>query len=108
MFRTPVAVAVVLLAPAAAMAQSDLDTMELASNLGAVLAGGDKCGYTFDSSAIIAFVRENVPADDMGFAALLNTMTIGAGGQLDSLSDSAFIAQCAVVEQTAWHFGFMK
>jgi hypothetical protein len=57
---------------------------------------------------VIAFVRENVPAEDLGFSAMLNTMTMGAGGQLDEMSESAFIAQCAVVEQTAKHYGFMK
>jgi hypothetical protein len=99
--------AILILAAAPALAD-DLETMELASNLGAVLAGGDKCGYTFDNDAVIAFVREHVPADDLGFAAMLNTMTQGAGFQLEELSEAAFIAQCAVVEQTAKHYGFMK
>jgi hypothetical protein len=75
--------AVLALLPAAAVALDDLETMELATNLGAVLAGGEKCGYTFEDSAVIAFVRENVPAEDLGFSAMLNTMTMGAGGQLD-------------------------
>jgi hypothetical protein len=86
----------------------ELDVMELASNLGTVLAGGEKCGYSFDNDAVIAFVREHVPADALGFASMLNTMTIGAGAQLDNLSDTAFIAHCAVVEQTARHYGFMN
>lgn len=92
----------------AATAADDLETMELASSLGAVLAGGDKCGYSFDNGAVIAFVQERVPAEDLGFSAMLNTMTQGAGFQLDELSEAAFIAQCAVVEQTAKHYGFMK
>lgn len=104
MFRLAAALT---LAAAPAFAWDDLASMEMATNLGAVLAGGEKCGYTFDSSAIAAFIGENVPADDLGFAALLNMMTTGATAQIDGMTDSAFIAQCAVVENTAKHFGFM-
>jgi hypothetical protein len=86
----------------------DLESMSLANDLGAVLAGGDKCGYTFDQQAIIAYVREHVPADDMGFASNLSAMTQGQAFSLDRLSSAAMIAQCAVVEQTARHYGFMQ
>jgi hypothetical protein len=102
------AVALAFLLPAVVMAADDLETMELADNLGFVLAGGEKCGYTFDDSAVIAFVQERVPPDELGFASMLNTMVTGATFQLEQLSDSAFIAQCAVVEQTARHYSFMK
>lgn len=105
MLRTAAVLACLLPATAGA---DDLESMELASNLGAVLAGGQKCGYTFDNDAVIAFVREHVPADDLGFASMLSTMVTGAGLQLEQMADAAFIAQCAVVEQTAKHYSFMK
>lgn len=99
--------AVLALIASPALAWDDTESMTLANNLGTVLAGGAKCGYTFDNSAIIAFVQRNVPADDLGFASMLNTMTSGAGYALEQMPESAFLAQCAVIEQNARHFGFM-
>lgn len=99
--------AALLVAGQAAAAQ-DTDSITLATELGAVLAGGELCGYTFDSAAIIAFVRDNVPPDDMSFPSMLTTMVTGSKFQLQDLSQSALIAQCAAVENTARHYGFMK
>lgn len=100
-------IAAVLALLAMPVAADDADSMTLASDLGAVLAGGEACGYTLSNSAVIAFVQENAPAEDVGFAAMLSAMTTGHKATLDGLSDTALIAQCAVVEKTARHFGFM-
>lgn len=99
-----VLVSAAMLAAAPALA----DTMDTAMNLGTLLAAGQACGYTYDTDAVTAFVREHVPADDLGFAPLLSTMTVGAKAQLDGLSDAALIAQCAAAEQSAKHYGLMN
>lgn len=51
------AAALLTVAAAPAAAWDDLAAMEMATSLGAVLAGGEKCGYTYDNRAVIAFVQ---------------------------------------------------
>lgn len=83
------------------------DTMQMALNLGAVLAAEKPCGFAYDQAAIEAFIDKNVPADDMGFPAMLTTMTSGAEFELQSMSESQKTAHCRQVGRIAKSYGFI-
>lgn len=90
-----------------ASAQS-LESMKAAQNLGMVLASEGKCGFSFDQSAIGAWIDENVDAADMGFASTLSMMQIGSEAQLQGMSESSLTAHCRAVERNAKHYNFIE
>lgn len=93
---------------AQAFAWSDLDRMQVASALGTVLAAEEVCGLSFDQEAVRGFIDEKVPADDMQFPGMLQTMTMGAGHQLDETNGAARAAHCRQVERVARSYGFTE
>ncbi|AQZ51933.1 hypothetical protein [Martelella mediterranea] len=96
-----------LLLGANAQAQ-DFEMMQLAQNLGDVLASEEPCGLTYDQDAIAAFIADKVPADDMGFNSDLSTMTMGASYMFANMSGSQKTAHCAQTERVAKSYGFIQ
>lgn len=85
----------------------EFESMQLASNLGTVLASEEPCGFTFDQTAIAAFIENKVPADDMGFASILSMMTQGQRIQIDRMSASSKTAHCTQIKRVASSYGFL-
>lgn len=92
----------------AAFAQNDFESMQIATDLGSVLASEEMCGLNYDQSAIEAFIVDKVPADDMGFASTLHMMTEGSKFNMKSMSASAKSAHCAQIKRVAKSYGFTK
>lgn len=86
----------------------NFESMQLAQNLGDVLASEKLCGLTYDQAAIQAFIEQEVSADDLGFTSMLSTMTQGAQFNHGDLSPSAKTAHCSQITRVAKHYGFTK
>ncbi len=83
-----------------------LEMMQLASDLGSVLAAEEKCDLSYDQDAIAAFIEKNVEEDDMSFPSTLRAMTGTAEWQLDDMSKSAMTAHCMQIRRVAKSYGF--
>jgi hypothetical protein len=84
-----------------------LKSMNLALELGSVLAAEEACGLTYDQSAIERFIDKNVPADDMSFPSSLSMMTSGSAVQLEEMTASAKTAHCSQIRRIAKSYGFI-
>lgn len=93
---------------APATAQSALESMELASNLGTILASEEACGLTYRQEAIETFIDDRVSPENIGFPSELQSSTWIAGLQVSDMSDSALTAHCRAVSSSARHFGFIE
>ncbi|RIA47316.1 signal recognition particle [Dichotomicrobium thermohalophilum] len=102
------AIAFALPLSAATAAAQDLESMNLANQLGTVLASEEACGLSYDQDAIAAFIEENVAADDMGFASTLRGMTKWQRSGLKSMSASERTAHCTQIRRVAVSYGFIK
>ncbi len=100
--------ALVVSTPLSALAWDDFESMTLANALGTVLASESRCTLTYNQDAIAAFIEQSVPASDLNFAPMLNTMTMGQELQFEEMSESSQTAHCAAVKQSAKHFGFIE
>jgi len=89
-------------------AAAQMESMELAVELGTVLGSERICDLKYDQGAIQTWIEANAPADDMGFASTLSMMSQGIEMQNANLSPSRKTAHCAAVTKTARHFGFIK
>lgn len=107
-FIAPMLASCLALTVAPAAAQSDLETMTLASNLGTVLGSEQFCGLTYDQGAIGRFIDERAPAGDMGFASFLQMSTSTQSFSNNEMSESARTAHCRAVANTARHYGFIE
>lgn len=99
--------AVLIAISAPSLAQS-LDSMTLANDLGSVLAAEEACGLSYDQAAISSFIEKNVPAEDMSFPSLLQTMVAGHEYSWPDMSRSAQTASCAQIGRIAKSYGFTK
>lgn len=95
------------LAASTATAQ-DFKSMQLAHELGSVIASEEACSLSYDQAAIAAFIEKKVRADDMAFSGQLNVQTSGIGYQLKSMSASAKTAHCTQIRRVAKSYGFIK
>jgi hypothetical protein len=86
----------------------DLATMQIAHDLGTLLASEEKCGFSFDQAAIEAFIDDKVDPGNMAFAGDLSMMTTGAQMQIMQMEGSSLTAHCRAVSRSAKHFGFIK
>ncbi len=100
-----VAMSCVVSVPAA---RAQADTYETAVNLGSMLASETPCGLTYDQAAIQAFIGDNVPPSEMGFADQLASMTRLAASSLEGVSGSKLTAHCSAIAASAAHFGFVE
>jgi hypothetical protein len=85
-----------------------IDSMNLANELGSVLASEKLCGLTYDQDAISAFIESKVSAKDMSFANTLMMMTRGNEVQLEDLSPAGKVAHCTQIRRVAKSYGFVK
>lgn len=86
----------------------NFDSMQLAQNLGSVLASEEFCGLQYDQDAIRQFIESHVRADDMGFNSTLELMTGGVRYELEQMSASAKTAHCAQTARVARSYKFIK
>ena len=100
-------IALFLALPTVAGAQS-MESMNIASNLGSVLASEEKCGLSYSQPAIETYIDKNVPADDMGFASTLSMMTQGHEVQIEEMSPSALTAHCSQINRVSKSYGFTE
>jgi len=106
--KLPAVIALPLVLVVAPASAQSLKSMNLASELGTVLASEELCGLSYDQDAIAAFIEQNVPADDMGFASNLQMMTEGQAFNLRDMSTSARTAHCTQIRRVAISYGFIK
>lgn len=93
---------------APALAQSGKAPIQIASDLGTLLASEAPCGLAFDQAAIQTWIAGNAPVDDMGFAGSLDSFTRGYGRRFDEMTPSARTAACAAATGTAKRYGFIE
>lgn len=93
---------------AGAASAQGLQSMQIANDLGTVLASEEVCGLSYDQAAIEAFIAKKVSADDMSFASTLNMMVMGSEAQIGDMSASAKTAHCAQIRRVAKSYGFTK
>ena len=101
------AAAIVMACTGIASAWSDLDRMTVATALGDMLGSEQACGFSYNQSAIEAYVDKKVPADDMSFSSMLSMMTDGAKFQLDDMTPSQKTAHCRQIGRVAKANGFI-
>jgi hypothetical protein len=82
--------------------------MQLATNLGTVLAAEEFCGMKYDGNAIAAFIEKNVAANDMSFPSTLKMMVDGSKFNLSGMSTSEKVAHCSQIKRIAQSYGFQK
>lgn len=87
---------------------AEADSMDVAAQLGSVLAGEEFCGLTYDQAAIQAFIEKHVKSDDMSFPSMLQTMTSGYEIENKDLSASGKTAHCVQIARIARSYGFTK
>lgn len=83
-------------------------SMNIALQLGTLLASEGYCDLKYNHSAIQAFIEKNVDASDMKFASNLDLMRNGKEFENQSRSDSAKIAHCAQIARSAKAQGFIQ
>lgn len=85
-----------------------LETMQLATNLGTVIAAEGFCGLSYDQAAVAAYIEKNVKPGDMSFPSTLQMMIEGSKFQHQSMSPSAKTVHCAQIKRIAITYGFAK
>lgn len=96
------------LALGAPVAAQSMASMTLATDLGNILASEEICDLTYDQAAISAFIESKVPADDMSFPSMLQTMTMGQEYTLKDMSASGRTAHCTQISRVAKSYGFIE
>ncbi|WP_337660101.1 signal recognition particle [Anderseniella sp. Alg231-50] len=89
-----------------ASADSSLQSLTIATELGTVLASEEFCGLTYKQDAIVAFVEEKVKADDMGFAGNLEMQVMGSKALFNEMGQSQKTAHCTQIKRVAKSYGF--
>jgi len=84
------------------------ESMEMATNLGSVIASEEFCSLTFDQDAIELWIDEKVDPEDMSFPSTLNMMVIGSEFQYKEMSKSAKTAHCRSIKRIAKQYGFIE
>lgn len=96
-----------LLWSGAAVAQSDLELMQTAENLGTLLASEGMCDLAYNQNSIEAFIDENVPTSRMEFPSNLKSAVMLAEFSLSDITESEKTAHCRAVENAARHYRFI-
>jgi hypothetical protein len=95
-------------APTSVAAMSDIEMLNVANQLGAVLAAEEGCGLHYDQGAIASYIATKVPPERMDFAPALQVQVMGQKTLFATMSPSTKTAQCTAITQSARHFGFTK
>jgi hypothetical protein len=106
--RRIIVLAVVAGLTGASAVAGSIDSMNLANEIGSIIASEEVCGLTYDQAAISAFIESKVPASDMSFPSTLNMMVKGNALQLEGMSPSAKTAHCTQVRRVAKSYKFIK
>lgn len=85
-----------------------MQSMQIASDLGTLLASEDLCGLAYDHDAIDRFIDDYVDPSDMSFASTLQMMTDGQTFMMGDMSEAAKRAHCRAIGRTARHHGFIE
>jgi hypothetical protein len=105
MVRGVIACLVASILAVPALGEPKFDELELASDLGYVLASEEACGLNFDKDAIKKFVQDRVPADDLSFAALLSLNAYDGRDEVKEMNPSTLTALCVQVARVAKSYG---
>lgn len=101
------ALCAMLICPIPAEAQRE-PSVQVADNLGTVLAGEEPCGLAYDKDAIKLFVEKHVTNDDMEFANYLSVSTWSYARDMKEMSESQKVAACKQIERVALTYHFIK
>lgn len=89
-------------------AQDEFKTIQLAQNLGTLLAAEQYCELVYNQKAISNFIDENVSAEDLSFPGHLEGATTLSKFTLDQKSGSEKTAHCSQVERLATFYKFVE
>ncbi|WP_068315785.1 hypothetical protein [Polycladidibacter hongkongensis] len=92
---------------APAFAFNDLVSMQLATELGGLIASEDICDLTLDQAAIESWIEAKIPADDMSFMGSLDMMIEGTKYNLRDMGASQKAAHCMQARRSAKAAGFI-
>ncbi|MEW4459429.1 hypothetical protein AB1K42_15160 [Roseibium algicola] len=99
--------AAVALSVQPAFAWSESEQYDAAKRLGSVIAAESFCGMSYKQSAISGYVERTVPADDMGFASILDTEIYSANYDQGEMEQSQKTAHCTQMRRVAKSYGFI-
>ena len=86
---------------------ASVDSMELATQLGTVLAAEKPCQFTYDMAAIQAYIAKHVQESDMRFGSMLQMMVQGQTMQIEQMTPATLAALCAQTGRVARFNGFI-
>lgn len=98
----------ILISGSASAVAGEKATPQFVYAMGDILASEAHCGLTYDQTAIVEFIRKNVPVSDIGFAGRMNTATAASKRILSKQTVSEKTAQCAHIENIAREKQFIK
>lgn len=104
--RLTIAIAALAASSSFAFAWDSLERMKVAHSIGSVLAAEEFCELTYNQEAIAGHIEKVVPADDMQFAGMLQTMTSGASYDLENMTGAQKAAHCTQIKRVAKSYGF--
>jgi hypothetical protein len=85
---------------------TSLDSMELAHQLGTVLAAEQPCHFTYDMAAVQIYIARHVQESDMSFGSLLQLMVQGEAIQIEEMTPATLAALCTQTGRVARFNGF--
>ena len=94
-----------LVAPATA---AKLSKVELAMEVGLVMASEEYCSLRYDHDGIAAWIDEKIAPNDIEFPQLLSTHTSLSGYQLEKMTPAQKAAHCRMMERAAKAYGFAR
>lgn len=84
------------------------DAMEVAGDLGSVLASEEPCGLSYSQDDISKFITDKVPTSATSFPGTLNLWIRTRKDQIKEMTLSEKTANCTLVERLAKSYGFIK
>jgi len=90
------------------LAMTDLEASELAANIGTLLGSEAGCGFTYDQTAVAAWVNAHVPPDRLDFPTVMQSYSTMTGWSFDKMTASEKTAHCTAIGNSARHLGLMK
>lgn len=91
-----------------ARAMSQMDLMDAAESLGAIIGSEQSCGLDLDQDAIAAWVDANIPPDALKFPGLLSYEVGTQQRRIGDMSQSEKTAHCRAVTNSAKALGLVK
>jgi hypothetical protein len=105
---TLTALALAIATSARAVTEYELKRIEVARELGNLLASEKACGLTYNHDAIESFIRERIPPTDLDFPGMLQDETrFVLLIELRDMSESSLIAHCYQIRQLAKQYNLI-